>query len=168
MNAKKVRWRALAEEIQRQNDQLEMKCLRDFMKLSHLIEKYFDVKLNDDQLNRTQRRVLVYILAYQRPMTPTELSRLFYLNVDTINKSVDSLDKLGLTRSYRSRTDRRVRKVALTDKGLDVMEKTLPQRQAVFSRVMGGLDEKSLEIFLEYTQKLLNQVDAIATEIGPK
>ena len=56
-------------------------------------------------------------------------------------RSLDSLDKLGLTVSSRTKKDRRLRKVSLTDKGLDLLEKSLPMRREIFTQATSCLDD---------------------------
>ena len=161
-------WQLLAAEVQLQNDDPYIKCLRELMKLSHFLSKYLDAKLSVYGLNRTQRRIIVFIVRRRESMTPTELSKLTLLTIDTINKSIDSLDKMGLTRSYRSKKDRRVRRVTLTEKGLEMIEKNLPLRYEALSQVMGCLSEGEIKTCLSYIQRLLDQVSQLTQEAEQK
>lgn len=156
------KWQTLAAEVQRQNENPYLKCLREFMKLSHLLGKYLDTKLGVYGLNRTQRRIISFIVCRSKPMTPTELSKLTTLTIDSINKSIDNLDKMGLTRSYRYRKDRRVRKVTLTEKGLEMIENSLPLRQEVLSQAMGCFNPDEIKTFSEYIQRTLNQISRLS------
>ena len=155
----------LAAHVQRQNEELNLKSLLEFMKLSHLLDKYLDAKLGVYGLNRTQRRIISFILSKNNFMTPTELSKLSLLTIDTINKSIDNLDKMGLTRSYRSRKDRRVRRVVLTDNGLEMIEKILPLRYQTFSQVMSCFGEAEMQVFFDYIQRLIDQISHLTQQL---
>lgn len=156
----KKKWEALAADVQRQNEELNIESLLEFMRLSHLLDKHLDVEFRGYGLNRTQRRILIFILSKSGPMTPTELSRLSLLTIDTINKSIDNLDKMGVTRSYRSKKDRRVRRVTLTEAGLEMLEKILPLRHLVFSRIMSCFSDEENKAFFEYIQRIIGQITA--------
>ena len=153
-NTKK--WKALAAEVQTQNEQPYVKGLRFFIRISHFLDKYISANLCIHGLNQTQIRILIFTVAQVRPVTPTELSKITYLTLDTINKSVDNLDKMGLTRSYRSRKDRRVRKVTLTEKGLDLIEKHLPLRHEVFSNFMSCFSDLEIKTFSDYLERIID------------
>lgn len=155
------KWKTLAAEVQIQNENASIKCLRYFMKLSHLLSKYLDTKLGIYGLNRTQRRIIIFIVRRSEPMTPTELSKLTTLTIDSINKSIDNLDKMGLTRSYRYRKDRRVRKVTLTEKGLEMIENSLPLRHEILSQAMGCFNADEIETFSEYIQRTIDQISRL-------
>ena len=155
----------LAGYVQYQNEELTLKSLLEFMKLSHLLDKYLDSRLGVYGLNRTQRRIISFILSKNDFMTPTELSKLSLLTIDTINKSVDNLDKMGLTRSARAKEDRRVRQVTLTDKGIEMIEKILPLRYLTFSEIMSCFDQEEMEMFYSYIQRLQGQIDRLAEQL---
>ncbi len=154
----------LSEDVQHQNEELNIKSLLEFMKLSHLLDKYLDAKLGVYGLNRTQRRIVSFILSKNNFMTPTELSRLSLLTIDTINKSVDTLDNMGLTRSYRSRKDRRVRRVTLTEKGLEMIEKILPLRYLTFSQIMSCFSKGEIKVFFQYIQRFIDHISHLTEQ----
>ena len=151
----------LAGYIQEKNEEIKLKSMIEFMRLSHLMDKYLDSTLGTFGLNRTQRRLINFILYKNESMTPTELSKLSLLTIDAVNKSIDNLDKKGLTRSYRSKKDRRLRKVTLTEKGLEIIEKTLPVRNETFEQAMTCFNEKEIKTFLNYMQRLESQITKV-------
>ena len=159
--ANKEKWERLSVDVQHQNDELNIKTVREFMRLSHLLDKYLDAQLGVYGLNRTQRRIVIFILCNNGPMTPTELSKLSLLTLDTINKSIDNLDKMGLTRSYRSRKDRRVRNVVLTEAGLEMLDKTMPLRYKTFTKIMSCFKEDERKLFYSYIERFIGQLDSL-------
>ncbi len=163
MALKNEKWLELAEIVDEQNRQPELACIRKYMRLSHMLGKYLEASLRGYGINRTQMRLLLHILANKAPLTPTELSKLSLLTIDAVNKSVDRLDKAGITRSYRSRTDRRVRKVTLTDKGLEILENAQAVRQQQFADIVGCLDAEELDQFSHYLGRVVQNLNVLMT-----
>lgn len=69
---------------------------------------------------------------------------------------------MGLTRSYRSKKDRRVRKVTLTEKGLEMVEKSLPLRYLTLSEITSCFNEEEIKIFSGYIQRISNQMGRLS------
>jgi len=123
-----------------------------------MVDKYLDAKLSSDGINRTQRYIVLSILSKCGYMTPSEITRRTIRILDTINKSIDSLEKMGITKSSSSKKDRRIRKVILTEKGLDLAEKTLPARQLAFSQAMDCFTKEELMIFQSLSKRLTEHI----------
>ena len=151
------KWTLLAKELHNQNKTSPVRSFRSILSLSHLVGKYLDIKLTDG-VNRTQRMIVLMILSKCGFLTPTELSRLTLRTIDAVNKSIDNLDKSGLTKSYRSKTDRRIRQVTLTEKGLDLAEKSLPDRYLAFSQAMDCFSKEEAMIFQSLLKRLVNHI----------
>jgi len=152
------KWHLLAKKLQNQNRESHVRSFRDFLTLSHIVDKYLDAKLSADGINRTQRMILLFILSKCGFMTPTEISRRTLRTVDTVNKSIDGLDKMGITKSSQSKKDRRIRKVTLTEKGLNLAEKTLPARYLAFSQAMDCFTKEEAMIFQSLLKRLREQL----------
>jgi len=141
MKKDKERLISLAENLKSQHQDLNVHNFLSFIYTSDVVDKYMEIiELRTTGLDRTKLAILHFLLANGGTMTPTELSNCVLRSKDTITKAIDNLDKLGLTKSTKSRSDRRLRKVSITAKGLDLMEKFLPIRQQIFSRAMACLD----------------------------
>lgn len=151
-------WRILNEELGRQNDDPYIDCMREFMKVSHRMGRYLDDTLNVEGMYRTQKRILFFMLSRNKPVIPTEISRKFHLTVDSITTAINGLDKMGLTRSYRSRADRRVRKVTLTAEGFKMIEKLLPLRRSALTQLLSDFSEEEIGVFLDFFQRIFDQL----------
>lgn len=130
---------SLAERLKSQHQDLNVYNFLSFIYTADVVNKYMETEIRKTGLDRTKLGILHFLLANNSTMTPTELSNSTLRSKDTITKAIDILDKLGLTRSTRSRSDRRLRKVSITSKGLDLMERFMPIRQQLFARAMGFL-----------------------------
>ncbi|OGO23005.1 MAG: hypothetical protein A2144_12480 [Chloroflexi bacterium RBG_16_50_9] len=160
LNMKKPseKWLLLAKNLQNQNKELHVRSFRDFLTLSHITDKYLDTNLSADGINRTQRMIILFILSKCGFMTPTEISRRTLRTLDTVNKSIDGLDKMGITKSYHSKKDRRKREVTLTEKGLNLAEKTLPARYLAFSQAMDCFTKEEVKTFQSLLKRLREQI----------
>jgi DNA-binding MarR family transcriptional regulator len=170
MVVKSIEWKKLAEKFCEQNKEFRIRAFRNILELSHLTEKFLDFRLSsNDGVNHTQRIIILLILEKGQSMTPTELSKITLRSVDTLNKSIDGLNKMGLTRSYQSRKDRRIRKVLLTEKGLEFAEKSLPIRYVEFTKAMSCFSDKEVEIFEQLSTRMIeNMVRIVSEEINNK
>ena len=91
-------------------------------------------------------------------MTPTEFQSMTFRSINAISKSLDSLDKLGLTKSSNLKIDRRKRKVTLTEKGLELLEKILTVRRDLFTQATSCLNKEQAEEFRSVLTQLENHL----------
>jgi DNA-binding MarR family transcriptional regulator len=89
--------------------------------------------------------ILHILIARGGVLTPTELSRRITRSKHATTKAVDSLEELRLTKSARTKSDRRLRKVAVTEKGLDLVEKTMTLRHRIGSQAMQCFNNEEAE-----------------------
>ena len=118
MRTRSEKLESLAENLRNQHQDLRVDNAFHFLRISRILDDYLNVEFRKTGLNRTQVIILHFLLANGGTMTPTEAKYIAFRSNNAISKSLDSLDKRGLTRSSRSKKDRRQRKVTLTEKGL--------------------------------------------------
>lgn len=155
------KWKLLAENLRKQNREIHIKAFRDFLETSHIVDKYFEIFEDRVELNRTERLIILLLLAKCDYMTPTEISKIAIRPVDTIIKSVDGLDKKGVIRSSQSKSDRRLRKVILTEKGLKMAGKNLLFRELSFCQGMSCFNKAEAKIFASYLKKFREQISHV-------
>ena len=162
------KWQLLADTLENHNMETCVSAFRAFLHLSHMVDKYLDARLSADGVNHTQRIILLLILLNRGYLTPTEISRSTFYILDTINKSIDSLEKMGITKSYNSKKDRRIRRVSLTEKGLDLAEISLPARYHAFIQAMDCLTEEEAMILQSLSERLTENLLRIMTSDSTK
>jgi len=161
MRSVSEKWQSLTNVLQKQNREVHVETFRNFLTTSHIVDKYFDIVEGAEDslgLNRTERIIIYLILIKRDFMTPTEISKMTLRQVDTINKSVDGLNKKGLLRSYQSKTDRRLRKVILTEKSLEWVEQNLPVRELSLRMAMSCFSDHEAKIFDAFLKRLREQM----------
>jgi DNA-binding MarR family transcriptional regulator len=124
-----------------------------FIKFSHTAEKmtnFLNSELRKYGLNHTQMRIIVALVLSGGTMTPTELSYDIMRSKYATTKAIDSLEQLNYLKSAKSdlrsktKVDRRLRKVRITEKGVEILENTMGLRHDIGLRVMCCLDQKEL------------------------
>ena len=149
---------SLAKRLRVQANDLRVDNFLSFIYTSDIVNKYLDTELRKSSLNRTQMSILHILTVRGGTMTPTELSSRILRSKHATTKAVDSLEKLGLTKSARTKRDRRLRMVIITEKGLDLVEKTMPITHRISSRAMYCLDKEEAEAFQTTLRQLRKHV----------
>jgi DNA-binding MarR family transcriptional regulator len=145
----------LAKSLRDQHNDLNVDNTYNFLRTSEILNNYLTVAFKKNGLNRTQVIILHFLLASGGSATPTQMRTRIFRSMNAISKSMDTLDKMGLTKSKRSKKDRRERRVSLTDKGLTIMEKILPIRRDLFARATNCLNRCDASVF----NSLLNKME---------
>jgi len=155
------KWQLLAEKLKKQHREPLIKTFRDYLTTSHFVEKYIDILENPKETvsyNSTEKLIMHLILLKCDYMSPTEISKMTLRPIDTINKSVDGLNKKGIIRSSQSKTDRRIRKIILTEKGLEACENFLPVRAFVFRQAMSCFSNDEAKLFNAFLKRMREQM----------
>lgn len=152
---------SLAKRLRVQANDLRFDNFLSFIYTFEIVNKYLDNELRKSSLNRTQMSILHILIARGGTLTPTELSRRITRSKHATTRAVDSLETLGLTRSAGTRSDRRVRRVTITEKGLDLVEQTMSLRRKIGSQAMQCLSQEEAEAF----QTILKRFRKHVTEL---
>lgn len=137
----------LANDIRAQANDLRVDNFLSFIYTAEIVDKYVDSVLRKYGANRTWMNILHILITHGGTMTPTELSRRVFRSKHAITRAVDSLEQEGLVRREGIGEDRRVRKVSITAKGLDVVKKTMPNRRDLGLRSMSCFGEEEAQTF---------------------
>ena len=168
MRNNEKRWNSLAESLREQHHDLRVENFLSFVYTADIVSKYLEIEFQRVGLTRTQNMILHFLLAQRRSMTPTELSKCTLRTKDTITKAINNLDKMGLTRSTRSKNDRRLRRVRFTDEGLDLMEKILPIRCHIFTQALNCLIQEDSEAFRSLLKQLREHIINLIENSGSR
>lgn len=138
---------SLARRLRIQANDLRFDNFLSFIYTSEIVNQYLDTELRKFGLNRTQMSILHILIVRGGTLTPTELSRRIIRSKHATTKAVDSLEKPGLTKSAGTKRDRRLRRVTITEKGLDLVEQTMSLRHTIGSQAMQCLEQEDAEAF---------------------
>jgi DNA-binding MarR family transcriptional regulator len=121
-----------------------------FIYTCDLTLNYLDSELRKSGANRTQIGILSSLALAGGTKTPTQLSRDVLRSKYAVVKAIDSLERIKMTKSEKlklgtkGKTDRRLRNVSVTEKGLQLLENTTAHRHRLGSKVMDGMNKKEL------------------------
>lgn len=104
-------------------------------------------------LTMQQFKILI-ILTTQDDLAGQELAERLGVKLGTVTGIVDRLVAQDLVRRTEDLHDRRIRRVSLTDEGLDLMEEITDNGLSQFRKILGELDTDELRQTLRVTQVL--------------
>ena len=145
-----------------------------FLYTADMVFTYIDNELRQAGLNRTQMAILNMLVLHGGTMTPTELSRRVLRSKHATTKAVDSLEKLDLTKSEKAnlkskvKGDRRLRMVSITEKGLELLETSMPAQHRIGSSLMCCLNVNEANTFKAILSRLRKHIAALENSVSPR
>jgi MarR family transcriptional regulator for hemolysin len=97
----------------------------------------------------------VLVKAYGEERTQVELAQAAYLDKTTMVATLDEMERLGLAERRLSPTDRRVRKIVLTRKGEQVLDRADAIVTRTYDELFGDVPAKDRESFLAVLKQLV-------------
>ena len=148
------------QKLEEKIDQMSNHCLSFCVrKASRVMTSHYDELLSDLGLKSTQVSILV-TLAHTGPVGMSLLADRLSLEQSTLSRNLKPLDKGGYINS-RPAKEGRGKEVFLTELGLRVVEKAMPQWEAAQSAALKALaDCISHGDFL----KMMSQLEALRTD----
>jgi DNA-binding MarR family transcriptional regulator len=108
----------------------------------------------------------IKVLADGTPLKVSELARRMYLHPATVVGILDRLEGRGLVKRTRSREDRRVVEIELTDMGRELVAQSPEVAQGLLVKGLETLDQERLVHLEEGLEQLVSILDA--QEFPPK
>jgi DNA-binding MarR family transcriptional regulator len=144
----------LANDLREQGADLRVDNFVSFIYTSDVMNRYLDRELRKHGYNRTLMNILHNLVTHDGTMTPTELGKRVYRSDHAMTRAIDILHKEGLVEREGVAEDRRLRKVTITRKGLNLVKKGMTDRKALTFRVMSCLDKGEAETFSAILKRL--------------
>jgi len=151
----------LAASLKNQHNDGNIENTYSFLRVAETLTDYLGAGYSKTTLNRTQIIILQLLLVHGGSLTPSQIKHRTYRSNNAISLSLDSLDKRGLTKSSRSKKDRRQRRVTLTEEGLKIMEQVLPIRRQLFTQAMNCLNKNDSQVLKSILSQLENHLVGI-------
>ena len=116
-----------------------------FMQMAHAVNQFSDNRLVLSNKMKTATYIgLKGLIVNGGEMSHTKLAEWTNTRKHNITGLVDRMKRDGFVTTERSTTDRRLIKVAITDKGRATFEKASPVANEVMSQTMHGLNKKDV------------------------
>jgi len=120
----------------------------------NLYQKVFRVVGQKVELTIPQFLILYALLLSERPLSPTELSRILPLEPQSITAVLDRLEDRRLVARKRSSRDRRAINVRLTQNGHDLLRDRIPVMKCLLERTVGALSSEERHSLESISRKL--------------
>lgn len=117
------------------------------------LRRAFEVRIQETGLNRSQWRLLVYLMR-QEGQSQTELAAYLDLERATVGQAIDRLEEIGLLERRMCPSDRRVWRVYLKDPGRQLIPRLRSEADAVYDSVWRGASPGSFEIFRDVLREM--------------
>lgn len=151
-NEVEVRVRKLAEHF----PQLELTSfytLMTFIHTSHELYNKMSGKMSEYGLSVGKMKILMPLFVYRKALTPSELAVYSGVTRSTMTSVIDGLERDGLIKRA-SLNDRRMTAIHLTDKGVELINTTVPEYASLVSGIMQDFTEEDHKLFVGLLHKL--------------
>jgi len=135
--------------------------LKAWQSMSH----YVFPTLLEEGLGDSDFRVLE-VLLHKGPMPVNAIGPKVDLNPGSVSVAVDRLYKKGFVSRIESSRDRRVRTVALTEKGREMFLPLFRRHTALIKRAFQGISSKELHQLEVVLKKIGKRAESLAREKG--
>lgn len=126
-------------------------------RLAKLLKNEIGKTFTQFGLNPGEFDVLATLRRSGKPyqLSPTELYNSMMVSSGTMTHRIDGLEKVKLVKRIPDPSDRRGTLIRLTDRGFDLIEKTVEAHVENEHRILDALDRSELEVFTRLLRKLL-------------
>ena len=136
---------ALSNQLKPLTEDMRLDAFLSLVYTADVANRYISIKFKKYKSHRTRYGILVALITHGGTMTPTEIGKSVFRSSDTITRIVDRLERDGLVKREPQDTDRRVRKVTITRKGIDFIKSTMATRQKLSHEATSCLDREQIE-----------------------
>lgn len=133
------------------NNAINDKIMEVIFEISRGIREKMSFDCHAAQLTVLQLQALI-LISKNKIMSMGDIAAEFKISLPTATVLLDKLVNFNLIERLKSKTDRRVVNVSLTDKGKELLKKALKERHVKFNKMLSYIslgDKKSLLKVLE-------------------
>ena len=109
-------------------------------------------------INQTMLSILYTLATHGGVLTPTDLSKRVFRTKQAITLAVDGLEGAGLVKREPIGTDRRIRRIRMTERSSALIKKTLADRRKLIYGIMSCLQPEEAETMSQTLEKLMEEM----------
>ena len=151
---------SLAQEIQSMQEIVKFDSLLLLLYAAEVVSRYMESRLKEFGHDQTRLNILYLLVANGGTLTPTEISEKVYRSKHAITRAIDILEKAELVTRERSPSDRRSINVVISEKGVDLVRRSLPQVQQASAVATSCLTTQQVEELKSTTRKLRHWISS--------
>lgn len=129
---------------------------------SRLIKRYIDnshTKSYVDNVTGNHGYIIGYIYENRdRDVFQRDIEKEFNLRGSTVTNMLNLMEKNGLIERKSVDGDRRLKKIALTDKAIEIQQLVINDFEKLEKTISKGIDEKDAEVFFSVLDKINSNI----------
>lgn len=114
---------------------------------------YLNSQLGAFDITAEQWQVLLKLSKHNN-INQKILSQITNKDQPTLTRMLDILERKSLVERHVSKEDRRSFCINITEKGLALTEKLIPYIEDIFKKILNGISEKNLNIYLDVLDQI--------------
>ncbi|MHB8869416.1 MAG: MarR family winged helix-turn-helix transcriptional regulator [Thermoleophilia bacterium] len=162
--SKKDSMELLAREIRDMQEIVKFDSLLLLLYAAEVVSRFLESRLKEFGHDQTRLNILYLLVASEGTLTPTEISDKVYRSKHAITRAIDILEKAELVTRERSPSDRRSINVTISEKGIDLVRRSLPKVQQASAIATSCLTSQQVEELKSTTRKLRHWISASPTQ----
>lgn len=155
---------SLAREIRDMQEIVKFDSLLLLLYAAEVVSKYLESRLREFGHDQTRLNILYLLVANGGTLTPTGISEKVYRSKHAITRAIDILEKDELVVRERSPDDRRSVNVTISDKGIDLVRRSLPKVQQASAIATSCLSGRQVDELKNTTRRLRHWIATIPVE----
>lgn len=129
-----------------------------FIHTDRLHRSLVEMRMVDLNLHRSQHMMLSCIAGFDSPPTQRRISEKLDISEATVAVTIKKLEAAGYIEKDRFTDDSRCNRIAISDKGRQILEKAKNIFCDIDSLMFSGLSESELEQFAKCLEKIQNNL----------
>lgn len=117
-----------------------------------------NIKKNNIDITPEQWAVLNR-LSEKQGLTQRELARVSFKDTANITRIIDKLEKKQLVQRQANTTDRRIRKIYITEKGQEVRNSIEPLAKDVLKKATKNIEPNDVSLFNNITKRIIENLE---------
>jgi DNA-binding MarR family transcriptional regulator len=151
---------SIRDQVRIQANDLRVDGFLSFILTADIANRYVELALARHDMSRTDMNILHTLITHDGSMKPIDISRSVFRTPHTITSAIDKLEKKEYVRREITGQDRRIKLVSITNKGLDLVNQSMPRRQRLTSKAMSCLDQSEMEQLRSILKRLRKNLRA--------
>lgn len=135
---------ALSKEIDRMSKKIPINSVVAIIATAEVINEYLRREWRRSDSTQARFRILNALTRNGGSMRFTDMSKKIFRSKCAVTRTVDNLEKAGLVRRELVDGDRREKRITITEKGIEFIDKTMHQRRVISNEIMSELNEKKM------------------------
>ena len=129
-----------------------------FEDVPRLLRRIFDIAIEGYDLNRSQWRLLAYVLR-DEGMTQTELARSLELERATVGQAIDALERKQFVERRKSPGDRRVWRIYATERGRQLVPALRETINEIHEQMFSGFSQAEVARLHQFLDRIMANLE---------